>query len=620
LTILLLAGGAAQSQDAKEDPEFKTAMTQAVTAAQREDLPSAVPLFEKALRRARELDAPASEATTLYNIGLVYYQMKEYPRAIQTLDQALEVIHRRKLSGAGGNTLFCLGLVHEAMGDLERAQSFLQQAVPLLGPSQQGAILGKLAQFAQRSGNLPAALAFLRRGIETYHAVQDLGNEANLLAHRRVIELGQGRNEEALQTSDQILALLEAVKDPQNLSYNYYEHLAMAHSGSALALLNLGRPMDALAAYEKARSILHIHQLKPQEALVLETIGGFHYGRGDFVRAIGYYGDAAQLYHSLTNAKGEAQVLHLMAKSDMNLGENRPVVIRNLRTACKVASSAGDLELQARLLETLGSALRRRSGETAGPALLAEAISTYEEAGRLWERWFLAGNQAGLRKDTYVVFKANLEFALSVAHVQGHKKQAVIPCLVEVERLAALPGLEVSTHLFAVRIAAHLAGVLSHREKAKTLLDSALALAEAADDDDARAAVLTEHGAVLETMGDTRTALANYLRAAGLWEHLRGRAGATDLQAGVSEHAADAYQRAMLLLVRLGRAQEAFELSERARARAFLDQLGGEHVPAPPSTAPLAGEEEALRRNLMRLDAALRQLAPGSMEAVKARQ
>lgn len=51
-----------------------------------------------------------------------------------------------------------------------------------------------------------------------------------------------------------------------------------------------------------------------------------------------------------------------------------------------------------------------------------------------------------------------------------------------------------------------------------------------------------------------------------------------ELKGGLIERAASTYERAMLLLLRLQRPAQAFALSERARARLFLDQIGNARI------------------------------------------
>jgi CHAT domain-containing protein len=117
-------------------------------------------------------------------------------------------------------------------------------------------------------------------------------------------------------------------------------------------------------------------------------------------------------------------------------------------------------------------------------------------------------------------------------------------------------------------------------------------------------------GAVLERAGDEVSALAAYRAAINIHEDLRSRPKLLDLRAGEDSDAFTTYAAAIGILVRQGAIADAFELSEHARARAFLDQLTV-RVPDPqyPNALQLATEERSLRDELGAIEDEIRSAA-----------
>jgi len=83
-----------------------------------------------------------------------------------------------------------------------------------------------------------------------------------------------------------------------------------------------------------------------------------------------------------------------------------------------------------------------------------------------------------------------------------------------------------------------------------------------------------ERARALAGLGKNPAALQDYLRAMDLVERLRAKIGAEGSRRSFSAAKIRLYAGAVSLLVSMGKAGEAFLVSERARSRAFLDMLG----------------------------------------------
>jgi CHAT domain-containing protein len=87
-------------------------------------------------------------------------------------------------------------------------------------------------------------------------------------------------------------------------------------------------------------------------------------------------------------------------------------------------------------------------------------------------------------------------------------------------------------------------------------------------------------------------------------EDLRGLLGSEELRETFFEDKTEPYELLALTLVDQGKATAAFDVSERARARAFLDLLGNRVTLSRGRSAALLAEEQALREQISALKAA----------------
>jgi CHAT domain-containing protein len=139
---------------------------------------------------------------------------------------------------------------------------------------------------------------------------------------------------------------------------------------------------------------------------------------------------------------------------------------------------------------------------------------------------------------------------------------------------------------------------------------------------------LDERAACHEALGRTGEALRDAQEAVGLLEGMRSGLAADDLaRQGFADDYMGVFSSAIVLLVKSGRALEALEVAEQARARAFLDLLASRDL-APSAAersrdaerrqlataAPISGE--SMRATLARLDSTLLAYWTGATEIV----
>jgi CHAT domain-containing protein len=149
---------------------------------------------------------------------------------------------------------------------------------------------------------------------------------------------------------------------------------------------------------------------------------------------------------------------------------------------------------------------------------------------------------------------------------------------------------------------------LGQNERALEILNQALLVRRELGDQLGQADTLYNIGATLEANNNPGRALGTYREAIALVEKVRTSTVIEELRVKVTSETANLYRRAVSLLLRARQPAEAFNLSEQARARAFLDQVGNASLAVlKPSDPKLAGEWQKQLRELSRLQKKLRE-------------
>jgi tetratricopeptide (TPR) repeat protein len=116
--------------------------------------------------------------------------------------------------------------------------------------------------------------------------------------------------------------------------------------------------------------------------------------------------------------------------------------------------------------------------------------------------------------------------------------------------------------------------------------------------------VFANMGLLYDAWRKPSEALNYYLRALQKMEELQVSARLEEFRIDVSGQSAGLYQRAIILEFNQHNMREAFELSERARARAFLDQVSTTRSKSPARLpAEFSSREEKLRKENLLLEA-----------------
>ena len=417
-----------------------------------------------------------------------------------------------------------IGVTRTALGDTAGGGAAEREALALersLGRVyEEGKVLNHLGLALHSQGELREALDFYEQALAVFERVGEQGLwKGKVLHNLAAVHMGLGEAEAALESHRQILALQRKLGDKRG----------EAQTLNSLGVLynNLGEFGKALEAYAPALASFRQLGDRVREAAVLHNLGVAFYGLGDYQRALAQLELALAIRREVGDRRGEVSSEVSLGHVRLILGEIAPALDAGQRAA-RLASETSNRngEMLARLL--LG-----QIGVAAGEpeAALAELSKARDLARQLENR---------LDEVTILQLTGQAYLALK----QADQAVEVLEAAVDLAR--------------AVKTQARMVGALTALGRAERL-----------------------RGRPVEARSRLEEALE-------LIETVRATETDPDLRASFLAAKHSAFELQIDLLMELDRrepgkeyAREAFETSERARARSLLDLLqeAGADVP-----------------------------------------
>jgi len=543
----------------------------------RGDFQLALDSFHQALGMAEKIGAVDDEATLIGNIGAAEFYLGNFDAALNYYRKSVSLLEKLGDQRRIGNQLGNIANVYSDKSDYPTALSYFDKAVVIrkelddkrglaADMNNMGLVYEEMGQYDAGLKHYQLALK-LNRAIDNNRGIAyNLGNIAN-------VHINLGDYPDAIRIYDEALTLRRAQGD-------------LAGEGNDLG--NLGEVYKSLGDHEKAMGLfqqaLTIHRdqgYREGEAYQLGRIARLYRLEGDYARAVVTYQDALDIHREIGHARGEATWLTALGETYAEIGDYRHA-LENLQLALE---------------------LHRRIGNRSGEAATLRAIGYVE-----------------LKNDKVQRAKENFNRALSIHAQQGERSAE---CLL-LSNLAYTYGLEADS-LGAVttwRKAFHMAEELGEKrlqgwikllsgdffqangasEEADEAYEQGLAISERLVDPELRWQLYYGRGQLWEKQGKMNRAFYSYQAAVEIIEEIRSKAMVEEMRSGVIHNRFDAYEAITLLLIRMGRVEDAFEYVERARSRSLLDVLGNARIPYRNSeNQRLIEKEQALRSKISTL-------------------
>ncbi|HUA85173.1 MAG TPA: CHAT domain-containing protein [Bryobacteraceae bacterium] len=518
-----------------------------------------VPLFEQARQLSERAGDASLEGEALFHLGQAQFSAGHPAEAESAFERAIE---QWRSAGDRDDEARAQRGLGKAYGDTQqsvKASEVLNRALAISGSSADAAgqaeALCELGSVAGARSDYAKAGTLFTRALSLARQAADRRTEADALNMLGVLDQNTGQDAEALANYEAALALRRAISD----------RAGVAQSATNLGVFhrNLGEARAAVGYYEEGLAIRRQIGNAQGLAVTLENLAVAQADLGNFEQSLALSREAADLFHSSRGQRGETFALINLGDDYSRMGEAEQALEHYTR-AREIAQTTGDRRAQAIVLLSIGSVYAARQQLDPARAADSEALAISRATGdqrELAQALFALAETALARGD------------VSAAIVQGRGALDAIRALDDRRGEA--------------RALSFLGGVLldSNRAEAVGMLRQALEIQKDIVDPDQEAVTYSRLARAARQAGDWAAARERSLTALDLLESVRRNAPPEGPRISFQAAKQPFYQQAIDILMALERqdpkggfAAQALEVSERARARALLDQLAQSRV------------------------------------------
>lgn len=509
--------GAAPLSDLTNRSDPEALYLEGLKRSMASQLPAAIELWEMALQGYRVRGDRAGEALTLSELGFAQYWLENYDKALAFYAQALAIEKARGRRQREGQLLSQMGDVYFYQKNYTLARKVYEVSLPLLqGQKADGQRLW-MTHF--RLGDIHFAEKQDDLALKDYQQALDQARALSDQGLQRTTSIAIGLTYLRQAQYGQVIKVLQSalsLKQPSATDAGQEDLLQMI--GFSHYWLN--DYAQAIDTYEQGLSLARSHASARAELLLLNGLGDTYFYVGNIEKARGFYDQSLSLASKLGDQRSQAIALINLAGAAYQ-SNDLPTMERYYRQGLDLARRHRLANLEANALTGLGRAYQERND-------LARARSSYLEGLAIYRKIGNAYNTATMHR--------------------------------------ALADIELLQKNYPRAIA-------QYRES--------LSLAEANQELYGEAQSLTGLGIALHKSGKNADAEVALRRAIDRNEAIRHKLGQKDeLKVALFDTQASPYMALLAVLIAQGKPEPALEVAERARARAFAEQLQSRQISA----------------------------------------
>ena len=311
---------------------------------------------------AQTPDARKAEADRLFNQGNQQYQTSQFEGALQSWQQALVIYQKIQDPQGEEATLGNLGVAYYSLGDYEKAIDYQQQrlniAREIKDPQGEGQSLGNLGVAYYSLGDYIKAIEYHQQFLDIARDLHYRQGEEAALGNLGIAYYSLGDYAKAIDYQQQSLDIAKEIKDRQgegqslgNLGNTYYslgdygkaihyqqQRLNIAieikdPQGEGQSLGNLGVAYDSLGDYAKAidyqqQYLIIAQEIKDRngEEKALANLGIAYLDLGDYAKAIEYHQQSLDIAREIKDREGEGQSLGNLGVAYLKLKDYAKVI------------------------------------------------------------------------------------------------------------------------------------------------------------------------------------------------------------------------------------------------------------------------------------------------------
>ncbi|MGB5963442.1 MAG: tetratricopeptide repeat protein, partial [Coleofasciculaceae cyanobacterium] len=372
---------------------------------------------------------------------------------------------------------------------------------------------------------------------------QDRSNEALRLNKTGLRQLNTGQVREALQTFEQALGIVRAIKDRES------EGVVLNKIG--LVYDNLGQYPQALKYFEQSLVISKEVGDKLMEGRTLHNIGSVYDNLGQYPQALKYYEQALVIRKEIGDEAGEGATFNNMGLVYNNLGQY-PQALKYYEQSLAIATKVGERAGEGATFNNMGLAYWNLGQ-------YPQALKYYQQALVIKKE---VGDEAGegsTLNNMGLVYNDLGQYPLALKY---YEQALVIHKKVENK---AIEGFTLNN----IGLAYH---KLGQYPQALEYYEQALVIRQEVGDKAGVGTTLNNIGSVYNNLGQYADAEKTLFSAIEVLESLRP--GLTDAsKIAIFEIQAPSYRFLQQALIAQNKTNMALEIAERGRARAFVELL-----------------------------------------------
>ena len=533
-----------------------------------------VPTFAASTNQQDDLKA---KADALNKEGVSLYNQGDYQGAINRFESALAIYQEIGDQAWEGATLNNIGRAYDSLGQYEQALDYYQRALTVLQEigdrAGEGQMLYQIGSIYQIWADYPQALDYYQQALAILQDVGDRATEGATLSNIGTVYDSVGQYQQAVDYYQQALAIA------QEIGNRAREGTALNNIGGAYR--RLGQYPQALDYLQQALAIAQEIGDRAGEGIALGNIGQVYENLGRYEQALEYDQRALLILQEVGDRAGEGTALSNIGVIYQSLAQDTQA-LNYYQQALAILKEIGDQVGEERTLNNIGAVYRH--------------LGQYEQALDYYQQSLAISQEIGDRGGEETTL-SNIGF---VYHMMEHYQQAL-----DYYQQSLAISQEISDRAGEGRTLNNIGfvyDVLEQYPQALEYYQQALAILRELDQRAWESATLNNIGYVYEQQDNYVEAISHYEQAVEVIESIQGEIKIEELKTSFLAEQVGNYQLLIGLLWNEGRFQEAFHYVERARARAFLDQLAGGAIDFRTGTdISLLEREQTLRNEITAL-------------------
>jgi len=393
-------------------------------------------------------------------------------------------------------------------------------------------------------GQYNKAIEYLQPSLAIAREIGDHDKEALSLHFLGVAYRSIGQCRESIEYEQQFLAIVK--------KFGASEEEAKSLNNLGVAYNLLGRYTEAIDSCQQALAIARKIRTREVEAASLGNLGDAYTYLGHLQKAIEYHQQSLKIEKEIGNFKGESRSLGSLGNVYLNLGEYQQT-IDYYQQWLTIAKKIPDRQGEMNALLGLGNAY--------------SYLKDDKQAGEYYQQCLDIARELGNRQG-----EADSLLGFGNIFLRAGKHEQAIDCYQQYFKIAQKIS-DRKGKANAVGSLGNTCIVLGQHQIAINCYEKAIAIAQEIGDRPLAATFLHMLGVdFLETNKLTEAEEA-FRAAIQIWESLRSDLVKDTHKVSIFDTQADSYRLLQKVLVSQNKTDEALEIAERGRARAFVELL-----------------------------------------------